>query len=247
MKEIKNNKPKSLVKKIFIKICRIFGYEIIDQNTFEVPTSNKFLNENLSILGKRSINIPLGEIKIKRKITALDIIIRTCTKINMLTQNKKRIFEKDKIEYTLRSINSILRSVKTSNQLKGIDVNFKIIDHESDNTSLNMINNLFKKNNINYSLINLEVSKFKKNINKKNQKEEEVTENQMSNMANIHQSLIESKKSKDLIYFVEDDYIHDKNSIDEMLLTYERISSQINNELILCPTDYPYLYTKSEL
>ena len=41
----------------------------------------------------------------------------------MLTQNKKRIFEKDKIEYTLRSINSILRSVKTSNQLKGIDVN----------------------------------------------------------------------------------------------------------------------------
>ncbi len=247
MKEIKNNKPKSLVKKIFIKICRIFGYEIIDQNTFEVPTSNKFLNENLSILGKRSINIPLGEIKIKRKITALDIIIRTCTKINMLTQNKKRIFEKDKIEYTLRSINSILRSVKTSNQLKEIDVNFKIIDHESDNTSLDMINNLFKKNNINYSLINLEVSKFKKNINKKNQKEEEVTENQMSNMANIHQSLIESKKSKDLIYFVEDDYIHDKNSIDEMLLTYERISSQINNELILCPTDYPYLYTKSEL
>ena len=30
----------------------------------------------------------------------------------MLTQNKKRIFEKDKIEYTLRSINSILKSVK---------------------------------------------------------------------------------------------------------------------------------------
>ena len=92
MKEIKNNKPKSLVKKIFIKICRIIGYEIIDQNTFEVPTSNKFLNENLSILGKRSINIPLGEIKIKRKIKALDIIIRTCTKINWIPV--KRLFRK---------------------------------------------------------------------------------------------------------------------------------------------------------
>jgi hypothetical protein len=31
-----------------------------------------------------------------------------------------------------------------------------------------------------------------------------------------------------------------------MILTYERIASQISNELILCPTDYPYLYTKTE-
>ena len=29
-----------------------------------------------------------------------------------------------------------------------------------------------------------------------------------------------------------------------MIITYERISSQINRELILCPSDYPYLYTK---
>ena len=31
-----------------------------------------------------------------------------------------------------------------------------------------------------------------------------------------------------------------------MIYTYERISSQINRELILCPTDYPYLYTKAD-
>ena len=29
-----------------------------------------------------------------------------------------------------------------------------------------------------------------------------------------------------------------------MIFAYERISSQTNNELILCPSDYPYLYTK---
>jgi hypothetical protein len=29
-----------------------------------------------------------------------------------------------------------------------------------------------------------------------------------------------------------------------MILSYERISSQLNRELILCPADYPYLYTK---
>ena len=66
-------------------------------------------------------------------------------------------------------------------------------------------------------------------------------------MANIHQSLIESKKSEDLIYFVEDDYIHGRDSLNEMIFAYERISSQIKNDLILCPADYPYLYSKAEL
>ena len=37
-----------------------------------------------------------------------------------------------------------------------------------------------------------------------------------------------------------------KNTIKEMIFTYERVSSQMNRELILCPADYPYLYTKVE-
>ena len=47
MKEIKNNSKKSIIKKIFIKISRFFGYEIIDQNNFEIPTLNKKLNEDI--------------------------------------------------------------------------------------------------------------------------------------------------------------------------------------------------------
>ena len=31
-----------------------------------------------------------------------------------------------------------------------------------------------------------------------------------------------------------------------MIFSYERISSQIHKELILCPSDYPYLYTKMD-
>ena len=66
-------------------------------------------------------------------------------------------------------------------------------------------------------------------------------------MANIYQSLLESKKCEDLIYFVEDDYIHKKESLKEMIFTYERISSQTGNEIIICPADYPYLYAKSDM
>ena len=66
MKEIKNSNDKNFLKKVFIKLCRIFGYEIIDQNNFSVPSLDKNIGENLSILGKKSINLPLGEVKITR-------------------------------------------------------------------------------------------------------------------------------------------------------------------------------------
>ena len=246
MKDIKSSKKTSFFKKLFIKICRKLGYEIIDQNSFELVTSNKILTDDLSKLGLNSINLPLGEVKVTRKVKALDIIVRTCASVNMLTQNKTRLFEEQKIEYTLRTIRSLLHSANFDPQLKKLKINFKVIDHNSTKENLKKIDDVFKKFNTDYKIINLDLSKFKHQIDKTNQRGETVTSNQMSNMANIHQSLLEAKKSEDLIYFVEDDYLHKRNSIKEMIFTYERISSQINNEIIICPADYPYLYAKTE-
>jgi hypothetical protein len=247
MKEIENTRSKSVFKKIFIKICRLFGYEIIDQNTFSVPTQNKSLNESLSKQGIKSINLPLGEVQITRKVKSLDILIRSCASVGMLTQSKQRIFEREKIEYSLRSINSIIRSSKFAKELMpNLNINLTVIDHNSGEQNLKKIQNLLDNSNLNHNLINLDLSEFDSRIKKTNAKNENVTPNQLSNMSNIYKSLDLSKKLDDLIYFVEDDYIHELNSISEMILTYERIASQISNELILCPTDYPYLYTKTE-
>jgi hypothetical protein len=247
MKEIENTRSKSIFKKIFIKLCRFFGYEIIDQNTFSVPTQNKSLNESLSKQGIKSINLPLGEVQITRKVKSLDILIRSCASVGMLTQSKQRIFEREKIEYSLRSINSIIRSSKFAKELMpNLNINLTVIDHNSGEQNLKKIQNLLDNSNLNHNLINLDLSEFDSRIKKTNAKNENVTPNQLSNMSNIYKSLDLSKKLDDLIYFVEDDYIHELNSISEMILTYERIASQISNELILCPTDYPYLYTKTE-
>ena len=247
MKNIKNSQKIGFLKKIFIKICRKLGFEIIDQNTFKIVTLNKKISDEISVIGEKSINLPLGIVNITRKVRALDIIIRTCTNVNMLTQNKNRIFEKEKIEYTIRTIRSLIRSVRNNNQLQKININFKVIDHNSSEENLQKIRSTFGKYDKNFDLLNLDLSKFENKIDKINERGEEVSLNQKSNMANINQSLIEAKKSQDLIYFVEDDYLHKKNSISEMIYTYERISSQLNKELIICPTDYPYLYSKAEI
>jgi len=246
MKEINSAVKISFFKKIFIKICRILGYEIIDQSTFYVPTQNKFLNENLNIQGKKSITLPLGETKISRKVKALTIIYRSCTNINMLTQNKKRLFDEKKSEYTFRALNSIIVSLNQAKKyFPKIEFDIVIVDYNSKKSDLNQMQKQLNKSYFKNSIISLNLNEFKDKIKKINAENKDVTENQMSNMSNIHKSLLIAKKQcKDLVYFVEDDYLHQQEAIREMIFAYERIASQTNRELILCPIDYPYLYTK---
>ena len=248
MKEINTSVKKSFVKKIFIKICRLFGYEIIDQSNFSVPSQNKSLNDNLNIHGSKSITLPLGEVKVTRKINALTIIFRSCTSVKMLTQSKERLFNKDKNEYTFRSLHSIISSLHQAKEnFPGIKFNIIVIDHNSNKNDLNQIKNQLNNSKLENLILSLDVNEFKNEITKINAENKEVTQNQISNMSNIHKSFIIAKKQcKDLIYFVEDDYLHKIDAISEMIYAYERISSQIDKELILCPIDYPYLYSKVE-
>ena len=43
---------KNILKKIFVKIIKSLGFEIIDQNEFRSPTLNKDLNQQLSNINK---------------------------------------------------------------------------------------------------------------------------------------------------------------------------------------------------
>jgi len=102
---------KSIIKKLFIKLSKIMGYEVIDQNSFMSPTLEKELNKDLSKINEKSIVLPLGEVKISRKVKSILVLFRTNSNVEIWDQNKKRIFELPKIEYTLRSLNSLLKSI----------------------------------------------------------------------------------------------------------------------------------------
>ena len=245
MKKINNSKKNNLIKKLFIKLCRLIGFEIIDQSNLNLPVSKKTATDNLGQIGKKIITLPLGETKISRPVKSLDIIIKTCTSINLVTQNKKRIFEKNKSDYTFRTINSLINSLNFSkNFLKDIDIKIYIIDDNSKKEDLEKICKIIAKINIKFEIINLDLEKFKqiKVLNKNNPA---IEKNMRATMASILTSFnIAKEKSDDLVYFVEDDYIHKKETIIEMVSTYEKIATELDRELFLCPVDYPYLYKK---
>ncbi len=242
MKKIENTKKTNLFKKFFIKICRIFGFEIIDQSNFSSPTLGKNLNETLSEQGKKSITIPLGQVKINKKIKSLKIIVRTCTSELIMDQNKRRIFDCGKNEYTFRSLRSLIKSTNQAID-KFKDINFELIvtDTNSPNEDLEKIREIMSDFKANSKLSSINLNNFKNKI------KEGYSKAKFSNMANFYNSLIIAKnEDADLIYFVEDDYLHSLNSINEMILSYEKFNSIFSKEVILLPSDYPYLYTKDE-
>ncbi len=218
----------------------MLGYEIIDQNNFSSPTLNKELNEELSTINKNSIILPLGKVDITRKVNSLLIIVRMNTDVQIWDQNKKRLFEQPKIEYTLRSLNSLIKSIEfCKNKYSKLDIKTILIDDNSKNENLEKIRKLI--NNQHIEIISLNYEKFKSSI--KVQKNKET----FANLASLRQSFeIGRQQSDDLVFFVEDDYIHFEPMLEEMVSSYERISSQIGRDIFMCPADYPYLYMNNE-
>ena len=229
---------KNIFKKLFIKISKILGYEIIDQTEFTSPTLEKKLNDDLTIINDKSIVLPLGEVKITRKIKSVSIILRINTEIEIWDQNKKRLFELPKIEYTLRSLNSLIKSINFS-KIKYPNINFKtvIVEDNSKKENISRIDELIAKNNIDIDIIKLNHSNYKDIVKK--QKSEQTFSN-LSSLLKCYQ--IAKEQSEDLVFFVEDDYLHFEPMMEEMIASYERISSQLKKELFICPADYPYLY-----
>ena len=228
------------MKKFFIKICKLFGFEIIDQNEFISPTLNKELNKDLSILNKKSIVLPLGEVKITRKVNSILIIVRVNTEIEVWDQNKRRLFEKPKIDYSIRSIKSLIKSINLC-QKKYSDLKIKtiVLDDSSKEENLEKIKQIIK--DVDSEIISLDTKKFETKIKK--QKSQET----FSNLASLFQSFEIGKKiGEDLIFFIEDDYLHFETMLDEMISTYERVSSQVGKDIFMCPADYPYLYMNNE-
>ena len=166
MKESKIKKKNTFLKKIFLKLSRRLGYEVMDQSDLtlqDLDGSNS--KSSLSKLGVNSLTLPMGTVNITRPVKSLDIILRTCASVKMLTQSKERIFEKEKSEYTLRCLKSIVNSIKFSeNELKKIKIKLTIIDFNSDQEIIDKFETILNNNFFSYEIKKLEYEKYSAQI-----------------------------------------------------------------------------------
>ena len=154
---------KKSLKKLFITISRLLGYELIDQNNFVSPTLNKELNENLTSFNEKSIVLPLGEVNITRKVKSLLIIFRTNSNVEIWDQNKKRIFEEKKIVYVEKALNTLIKSINASKKdLPSLELKLIVLDDNSTKNNLDRIKKITETIKIKYEIINHDISKYKK-------------------------------------------------------------------------------------
>ncbi len=155
---------------------------------------------------------------------------------------KKEYLKKPKIEYALRCLNSLIKSIKKIKiQKPNILINFQIVDDKSTNENLKKLENLINKSKIDFKIIHHNNKEHKEKISSKNNQE---TFGNLSSLLKCFE--IAKNDNSDLLYFVEDDYLHYEHSLVDMIDTYERISSQHKDEIIVCPSDYPFNYMNNE-
>lgn len=95
------------------------------------------------------------------------------------------------------------------------------------------------KHKISFKINNLDITKYEKKMNFRD------NNRMLAHNSHIVQSKELALKSEfDLLYFVEDDYVHEEDALIEMIYSYQKLASQFNDEVVLCPTDYPYLYVE---
>ena len=92
-----------------------------------------------------------------------------------------------------------------------------------------------------FEITNLKIDKYKDEMKFDN------NNRMIAHNCHIYQSKDYAINSEfDLLYFVEDDYIHEDDALIEMIYSYQKFTSQLNDEIILCPVDYPYLYIETQ-
>ena len=217
-KENKQNK----FKRILLKLLNIEGFE---KETFNIinPNTNN-VSKNFYLLNDKTYILSSGFLDLKRKINEVDIFYRFNPSIHLWKSSKewKRIIpsinKEVLIKVCLLSLkNSILNFLNKHN----ININIHLIHDGSDEDFNDNLLKLLDNNKFN---ILIHKSKIE------------------GNRGSYLECCDQISRSKDIIMFVEDDYLFEIDSIEELIFTYSRISTLLNNDIFLCPSDYPFYY-----
>lgn len=159
-----------------------------------------------------------------------DIILRTCSRVPVFSGQKPRIFNVSKSELIARSLNSLVKSINHvyksfDHQLNRHQISLTVIDDYSEESCIRQIYYLLNQCHSQTQVIRL---------------------TDPGNYYSLKTAYeFAQNNCSELIYFVEDDYLHDLTAIQEILDTYLILQSTINLPINLFPCDYPDRYKQT--
>jgi len=154
----------------------------------------------------------------ENKRITLDVVIRTHDKREIHVSKEPRYCNTDKTTLILKSIRSLVDSCNNTDY----DITYWWYDDHSSPQTIDEIHNIFKTANHPYNYIPLEEEGW--------------------NASGLAQFERGRDSNADLVYFVEDDYLHYPTAIDEMVDAYYTFRENLGTEIAIHPFDDPDNY-----
>lgn len=153
----------------------------------------------------------------------LDIYFRSCSRVYAVHGNR-RIVNSSKSEIILRCLTSLVRSIERATGDSSTPVSLTVIDDHSEPECIRGIQKILNSCSFKNSFISMETT---------------------GNGASLKRCYEAARdEAESLIYFVEDDYLHAKTAIQDLLGAYQQISFFLKQDVVLFPCDYPNLYLR---
>ena len=218
----RNYKKHNIILRYFLRIFNLYAF---DKETLNIVNPNFNNNrKNIVELNKKSFNLATGYLNLTRKVNNIDIYYRYSPNNNLWNSSDswKRIIpnidKKTLISVCLLSLKKTLLKILENNN---INIKLHLISDRSDSSFENHLDKILKNEKFKFF-------KYETKI--------------QGNRGSYLECCDLAMKAEDLIFFIEDDYLFEKNCIDEIIHTYSRVSSSVKKDIVICPSDYPFFY-----
>ena len=218
-------KKLSSFKRFILKLLNVYA---LDRETLNVVNPHyKNSGNNIFKINKETIILSNGFLELKRKVKSLDIFYRFAPNNlmwNSTTRWKRIIPDITKRDLILTSLNSLKKSIIKFLSGNQINITINLISDNSEKMFDDAILKLLEHPLININFIDTKIK---------------------GNRGSYLECCNNAENAEDLIFFIEDDYIFEEDCIEEMIVTFSRLSTIFNNDVFLCPSDYPFYYDSS--
>lgn len=218
-------KKKNFLKRLILKCLNVYAFQ---KENFEIINPNlSNHSKNYYQFNDKNFILSSGYIDITRKINSLDIYYRYSPHVALWNSSgswKRVIPNIDKETLIKVCFSSLIDAILHFNKETNIDITLHLVADNSNDAFDNELKESLQVNNINHSFVYSAIP---------------------GNRGSFLQCCNDAKQAKDLIFFIEDDYLFEKNAIEEMLFSYSRISTLFSQDIFMCPSDFPFYYDKN--
>jgi hypothetical protein len=212
------------VLKFISKSLEPFGYHVRPRkglNLLRVANLEKDNGENIA-LPRRAADKPAPQTP-EGNLNEFIIYLRTCLREKRNVDIKPRLGGSDMTETTLRCVASLINSVHDAQKkFPGIKISMTVLDDHSDTAPLAKLQDVLK------------TAKFPVKTE---------TTKERGQGASLHEQFSKSRADNAIVYFVEDDYLHEPDGIAAMIKFYRDMAALTGSHLVLYPQEHNSLYS----